>query len=50
MVERACRIACREGFAASGQRVIVVAGVPFGTPGTTNMIRVAFVGSESAAA
>src|SRR6202043_489101 len=31
MVERACRIACREGFASAGQRVIVVAGVPFGT-------------------
>jgi pyruvate kinase len=50
MVQRACRIACREGFAAAGQRVIVVAGVPFGTPGTTNMIRVAFVGPDSEAA
>jgi pyruvate kinase len=50
MVERACRIACREGFAAAGQRVIVVAGVPFGTPGTTNMIRVAFVGPDNEAA
>ena len=49
MVERACRIACREGFAAAGQRVIVVAGVPFGTPGTTNMIRVAFVGPDNEA-
>src|SRR6202045_2493396 len=47
MVERACRIACREGFAAAGQRVIVVAGVPFGTPGTTNMIRVAFIGPDT---
>ena len=50
MVERACRIAYREGFAAAGQRVIVVAGVPFGTPGTTNMIRVAFVGPDSGTA
>ena len=50
MVERACRIACREGFASAGQRVIVVAGVPFGTPGTTNMIRVAFIGPDSEAA
>ncbi|HEX2512608.1 MAG TPA: pyruvate kinase, partial [Xanthobacteraceae bacterium] len=47
MVGRACRIAFREGFAKSGQRVIIVAGVPLGTPGATNMLRIAFVGSES---
>ncbi len=47
MVERACRIAFREGFAKAGQRVIVVAGVPLGTPGATNMLRIAFVGAES---
>jgi pyruvate kinase len=43
MAERACRIAHAEGFAEPGQRVIIVAGVPFGTPGATNMIRMAFV-------
>ena len=48
MVERACRIAFKEGFAKAGQRVIIVAGVPLGTPGATNMIRVAFVGSQAA--
>ena len=32
MAERACRIAYSEGFAEPGQRVIIVAGVPFGTP------------------
>jgi len=47
MVERACRIAFREGFSKAGQRVIVVAGVPLGTPGATNMLRIAFVGAES---
>jgi pyruvate kinase len=46
MVERACRIAFKEGFAKAGQRVIVVAGVPFGTPGATNMLRIAYVGAE----
>jgi pyruvate kinase len=50
MVERACQIAFKEGFAKAGQRVIVVAGVPLGTPGATNMIRVAFVGSLAAGA
>jgi pyruvate kinase len=48
MVDRACRIAFKEGFAATGQRVIVVAGVPLGTPGATNMLRIAYVGSEAA--
>jgi pyruvate kinase len=47
MVERACRIAFKEGFAKAGQRVIIVAGVPLGTPGATNMLRIAFVGSDS---
>ena len=46
MVDRACRIAFKDGFAKAGQRVIVVAGVPLGTPGATNMLRIAFVGSE----
>jgi pyruvate kinase len=49
MVERACRLAFKEGFAKPGQRVIVVAGVPLGTPGATNMIRIAFVGSDDGA-
>jgi pyruvate kinase len=46
MVERACHIAVRESFAKPGQRVIVVAGVPLGTPGATNMLRIAFVGKD----
>ena len=48
MVERACHLACKDGFAKPGQRVIIVAGVPLGTPGATNMLRVAFVGAEAA--
>ena len=48
MVERACRLACKDGFAMAGERVIVVAGVPLGTPGATNMLRIAFVGQEMA--
>jgi len=47
MVERACRIAFRERFAKSGQRVIIVAGVPLGTPGATNFMRIAYVGDGS---
>jgi pyruvate kinase len=48
MVDRACRIAFKEGFAKPGQRVIVVAGVPLGTPGATNMLRIAYVGEQAA--
>ena len=40
MVRRAARIAGREGFARKGQKVVVTAGVPFGTPGATNVLRI----------
>ena len=48
MVERASRIAFKEDFAKAGERVIIVAGLPLGTPGATNMLRIAYVGSEAA--
>ena len=48
MVERACRFAFKDGFAKAGRRVIIVAGLPLGTPGATNMIRIAFVGADEA--
>ncbi|HLH89226.1 MAG TPA: pyruvate kinase [Xanthobacteraceae bacterium] len=47
MVDRACRIAFREGFAKAGERVIIVAGLPLGTPGATNMVRIAYVGQNA---
>jgi pyruvate kinase len=40
-VESALRTARDEGFAKSGEEIVVVAGVPFGQPGTTNALRVA---------
>lgn len=46
MVDRACSIAYREGFARPGDRVAITAGVPLGTPGATNMLRIAFVGQD----
>lgn len=46
MVDKACRIVYQEGFAKPGQRVIITAGVPLGTPGATNMLRIAFVGDN----
>ena len=45
MVNRACRIALEEGFGEPGDGVIITAGVPLRTPGSTNMLRIAYVGS-----
>lgn len=42
----ACAIAFREGFAQPGDRVAITAGVPLGTPGATNLLRIAFVGQD----
>ena len=46
MVAKACRIASQEGFALPGSGVIISAGVPLGTPGATNMLRIALVGED----
>jgi len=43
MVRKACRIAFDEGFAREGEGLIIVAGVPLGSPGTTNMVRIAYL-------
>src|SRR5579883_2659303 len=44
MVEKAVRLARATGVVDSGQRLVVTAGVPFGTPGNTNTLRIAWVG------
>ena len=43
MINRASRLALREGLASEGQRLVITAGVPFGTPGNTNVLRIAWV-------
>ena len=43
MVDKACRIALQEGMANLGNALVITAGVPFGTPGTTNLLRIATV-------
>jgi pyruvate kinase len=48
MVDRACIIAYQEGFARPGDRIAITAGVPLGTPGATNMLRIAFVRQDGA--
>ena len=43
MVQKAVRTAHREDIAGPGERVVITAGVPFGTPGSTNVLRIAWV-------
>ncbi len=46
MVDRACRIAHEENFGKPGDRIIITAGVPLRTPGSTNMLRIAYIGQD----
>ena len=41
MSDLAVRTAVKEGFGASGQTIVISAGMPFGAPGTTNLLRIA---------
>ena len=43
MTDYACRAARNEGFATTGDTVVISAGLPFGTPGATNILRIAQV-------
>jgi pyruvate kinase len=46
MATRAGKFALRAGFVQAGQRITVVAGMPFGAPGATNLVRIAYVGND----
>lgn len=41
MTERAIHTAKTMGLAESGQTIVIAAGMPFGTPGSTNLLRIA---------
>jgi len=41
MTQRASEVARRDHFAQAGEFIVIIAGMPFGTPGTTNLIRIA---------
>ena len=43
MVDNARNCARAEGFATSGDTILISAGMPFGTPGATNLLRIAQV-------
>ena len=44
MVNFASNQVLSDGFAKRGDRIVITAGVPFGTPGATNILRIARVG------
>jgi pyruvate kinase len=46
MVQKARAIAHREEYAGPGDKVVITAGVPFGTPGATNTLRIAWIERE----
>jgi pyruvate kinase len=48
MVRKACRIAFEEGLVKAREGILITAGIPLGSPGATNMIRIAFVDESGA--
>jgi len=40
MIAKSRRMALRHGLACAGERIIITAGVPFGTPGSTNVLHI----------
>ncbi|HEX8644883.1 MAG TPA: pyruvate kinase [Allosphingosinicella sp.] len=47
MIAKAKRMAIRHRIAKAGDRIVIIAGVPFGTPGSTNVIHIVrLVGDE----
>jgi pyruvate kinase len=41
MVEDAARLASECGVAGAGERVLIIAGPPLGSPGAANLLRIA---------
>ena len=44
MVERAVTVSQHDGLAKTAETVVITAGIPFGTPGATNALRIARLG------
>ncbi|WP_394270252.1 pyruvate kinase [Qipengyuania sp.] len=46
MIAKGKRMALRYGFGQAGSKVIALAGVPFGTPGSTNLLHVVTISGD----
>jgi len=47
MVQKAVQIALRDGIGKLGERIVITAGVPFGKPGNTNVLRIAWIQEQN---
>ena len=45
MIDKACQISVKYNFADLNDRIVITAGMPFGTPGKTNVLRIARIQS-----
>lgn len=43
MIGKARRMALKQGLAGAGERIVITAGIPFGTPGSTNALHIAWI-------
>lgn len=43
MMGKSVRIAKRQEFAMDGDAIVIVAGIPFGVPGGTNIMHIAHI-------
>jgi pyruvate kinase len=46
MVQQACHFAVQENFTLPGKPIVLIGGIPFGKPGTTNLLHVAWPDEE----
>ncbi len=46
MIGKSKRMAVRSGIASAGERIVITAGVPFGTPGATNVLHIAWISGQ----
>ena len=46
MIAKGKRMALRHGFGSAGSKLVALAGVPFGTPGSTNLIHVVTISGD----
>jgi pyruvate kinase len=49
IVSRATQAAEKNGFGRPGEALLIIAGTPFGVSGTTNLLRIAWIGDAPAA-
>ncbi len=43
MIDKACNVCHEYGYAVGDDRIVIMAGMPFGTPGKTNVLRISRV-------